>query len=830
MKVTLSTIIRKIECSTIGKIKDFEVKILLYDSRKLTIADKTLFFAIQTSSNNGEKYIDSLYKKGVLAFVVKNPPKNISYYKDAIFIVVDDVVKAMQDIAKIKRDKFKNDVLAITGSNGKTIVKDWICQLIDRDMKICQSPRSYNSQIGVPLSLWNLNEDDDLAIIEAGISSYNEMENLERIIKPTIGLITNIGDAHQINFNSIEDKVKEKVKLLENCSKIIYCSDIKIIDDIIKQEIIDKNPKKRTIISWGKNKKAIFRIEKIQIFDKTTTIHYKYNKIKGSFSINFIDKASIENSINAFVASLVLGEDAKKLELRMQLLHSLDMRLQIKEGINSMLIINDSYSSDMFSLLLAIENLKQQALGLQTMAILSDITQSSLKGGQIVEKINSYLEENNIGFLIGIGENFVKYENKIKIKHKTFTSVEQFMENYCAKDFANKIVLIKGARKFHFEKITQFFEKRTHQTQLEINLSSIIDNVNYYKSLLKNSTLLMAMVKANSYGAGGYKVAWTLAKGGANYLAVAFADEGVQLREKGIKLPIMVCSPEKESISKMIQYDLEPEIYSLSILNDVIEQINTNIFFNKKRKLKIHIKLDTGMHRLGMEEEDIDILIKRIKENKNIVISSIFSHLAASDDEAFDGFTLHQGEKFEKLSNKIMSHFSYPIIRHIANSAAITRFPSLHYDMVRLGIGMYGIGVDEKEQEKLKYVHRLRTIITQIRNIKKGESVGYNRKFIAKKDMTIGVIPIGYADGFSRRRGNGKGRVLINGKLAKVIGSVCMDMAIVDLTNIDCKETDEVIIFSENYPVTNIAKELKTIPYEVFTTISPRIERVFYQQ
>lgn len=807
--------------------EDFLIKNLVFDSRKLSEVDGTVFFAIITLSNNGEKYIPELYLSGVRVFVVENLPNDHSNYKDTCFVLVENTIEALQSLAKAKRERFHNPIIAITGSNGKTIVKDWISQLIDNDKKVFKSPRSYNSQIGVALSIWNLKEDDELGIIEAGISQKGEMKRLEDMIKPKVGIMTNIGDAHQVYFSSIEEKIQEKILLFRNSDTIIYCIDNKEIDKEIQKAYKDSG---KELIGWGLNPKASFRLENIETKKNQTIINYIYKDRHSSFSIPFIDKASIENSINAFIACLVIGIDKELLSERTKHLQSLEMRLQMKEGINHTLIINDSYSSDLMSLELALTFLNQQNNELKKTAILSDITQSNIDQKELYLGINKLLIEKNIDNLIGIGEGFVRNQSLLTINNAIYTSTQDFLRNCSLKEFKEEIILIKGARKFEFEKISRFFEKKAHETVLEINLSALAHNVNYFKTKLKQGVKLMAMVKAHSYGSGGFEIASTLANQNIDYLTVAFADEGAELRNNGINLPIMVMSPEKESIAKIIHYDLEPEVYSISILKELIEAKKEYDLLDNKKELNIHIKLDTGMHRLGIEEESLEELIYILKANKNIKINSIFSHLAGADNPELDDFTKKQIALFETLSSRLLKEFDYPILRHIANSAAIIRFPEAQYNMVRLGIGMYGIGISEKEEKKLRYVHRLKTTLTLKRKIAIGESVSYNRNYIAEEERTIGVIPIGYADGLNRKRGNGNGRVWINGQLAPIIGSICMDMCMIDITGIDCSEGDEVVIFGEEYSVNNIAKELQTIAYEVFTTVSSRVKRVFYQE
>lgn len=828
MNFTLSYFLDRINSKIFGlKRDDFLVKNLLFDSRKLNIIDGTVFFAIKTLSDNGQKYIAELYFSGIRVFITENLPEDYEKYEDATFVLVDNSIRTMQEFALLKREFFQTPILAITGSNGKTIVKEWIVQLINNNIKVYQSPRSYNSQIGVALSLWNLKRDDELGVIEAGISNKGEMQNLERIIKPQIGIFTNIGDAHQIYFKSLEEKIEEKLILFKDSKTIIYCMDNNQVHNIIQNKFGGSN---KEILTWGENENAVLRILNIEKNKNYSSIHYIYRSKKYYFTIPFTDKASIENAINAFAACLALNISPEVLAQRTSSLQSLEMRLEIKDGINDNIIINDSYSSDLMSLSLALDFVNQQKDALHKTAILSDITQSFALKDELYKEINRLLIENKINTLVGIGEDFIKYKSLLTINNRVFSSTQEFLKEFSVKDFNNQIVLIKGARSFEFERISRLFEKKTHQTVLEINLSSLAHNVNFFKQKLRENVKLMAMVKAHSYGSGSYEIAKSLSKQHTDYLAVAFADEGIELRHNEVDLPIMVLSPQAKDINKLLHYNLEPEIYSLSNLKEFIDQKHQYELIGNSQQLYIHIKLDTGMHRLGMESKDIDSLINLLKENPNIKIKSIFSHLAAADNHVFDDFTRKQINVFDTLSVQIINAFNYPILRHIANSAAINRFPEAQFDMVRLGIGMYGIGDSSAQEQELEYVHSLKTHLILKREIEENETVGYSRAFIAKKKMTIGVIPIGYADGLSRQRGNGRGKVLINGCLVPIVGNVCMDMCMLDLSEIDCEENDLVIIFSKEYPIWNIANELNTIPYEILSTISQRVKRVFYQE
>lgn len=808
--------------------RDMLIEDLLFDSRRLNSADNTMFFAINTPSDSGNKYIAELYSKGVRVFVVDNETDiDISIFPKAGFILSDNVIKTLQDIAYLKRKAFNKSLIAITGSNGKTIVKDWIVQVAGDKKRLCYSPRSYNSQIGVPLSIWNLSNKCEVGVFEAGISKPNEMINLERILSPDIGVFTNIGDAHQSHFSSIEEKIREKLVLFQNSKILIYPNYHRYLDQEIRSYFKDNKIK---LIPWGYNEDASFRIERIEKVDRHTRITYIYNSIENSFRIRFTDKANIENSINTYIACLCLGIEEDYLTHKIEELIPIEMRLELKEGINNNIIINDAYSFDIMSLEIALDFLVQQSNDLKKTVILSDPHSLDNSPEEVYSSINSILNNKSINRLIGIGPGFSKYSSMISLEKEIYKSSDEFMKESNLSSFHNEIILIKGSRKFRFEKITRFFEKKAHETQLEINLSAIIHNTNYFKSKLKPETKLMAMVKALSYGCGGVEIASTLASHNIDYLAVAFADEGVELRNNGIKLPIMVMSPKKEGIQKIIQYNLEPEVYSINILNKIIIALNQYKRIRNIEPIIIHIKLDTGMHRLGIERKDIYRIIDIIKSNPILRIGSVFSHFSAADQPGFDEFTREQIKEFDELSSIILNSFDYKIIRHISNTAGISRFPEAHFDMVRLGIGMYGIGIDNKESDELRYVHRLKTNITQIKEILPNDSVGYSRACSWNEKRRIGIIPIGYADGLPRKRGNGRGRVYVNGSLAPIIGNICMDMAFVDLTGLDVSEGDDIIIFGEEYPAENIAKELDTIVYEVFTSVSTRVKRVFYQE
>lgn len=767
----------------------FEINSLLFDSRRLNSANHTVFFAIRTANNDGHKYINELYDKGVRIFVCTIRPEKLQ--NGAYYLLVEDSLKALQRLATYARNSFSGNVIAIGGSNGKTIVKEWSRVLIAQDKKVCFSPRSYNSQIGVAVSLWQLNENFEAGIFEAGISEPNEMQSLHDMILPDTGLITNIGDAHGANFSSIEEKLNEKLKLFEGCKRLICSQD---------------NP---------------MLFEKVSEFCRSNNIElisYDTESMARKLQLPFEDRVSKENAVSAFVLCTQLGIDEDKLRQRIGMLTPLDMRMQIQSTGNSILL-NDCYCLDITSLESALDYLNTQDRNLERCVILSDLQEKSEDIPETLKKINTLLKNKSISFLYGIGTDFVNNASLFDIPHRFFADNKEFLAQIDTKDFFGKAVLLKGSRKAELEKITNLLEAQSHQSILKVNLTALDENVRYFKSKLKPGTRLMGMVKASSYGCGGNEVGMELQRSLADYLTVAFADEGVTLRKNGITLPIMVVTLEAEALGKMTEYDLEPVVHNFDTLSLV-----------KDLELTIHIKLDTGMHRLGFESKDADKLLEILKQHPNLHIASIFSHFSCADSPQFDDYTNEQINRFDKISKRLCDSFDYKILRHICNSAGTIRFPQAHFDMVRLGIGMYGIGCNESTQKHLRYVQSLETRLTEIRTIEIGESVSYMRNFTASIPTTIGVIPIGYADGLNRHLSERGFKVWINGKKAPIVGNICMDMCMVNLNGVKASVGDRVVIFGEENPVDNMAKALDTISYEVFTSISPRIKRIYYHE
>lgn len=809
---------------------------LLFDSRLLTSPGNTLFFSLKSNRNNGNKYIDELYNKGVRCFVVEESLSSL--YPFSYFIVVEDTLKALQELAAHHRNNFFLPVIGITGSNGKTIIKEWLYQILSPEMSVARSPKSYNSQIGVPMSVWQLNELHQAAIFEAGISRPGEMQNLEKIIRPTIGIFTNIGEAHGKNFDNIRHKVEEKLKLFLKVDTLIYCSDHKEIKEAVEKKNINT-------FSWSrKDNKAdvlIYSIEKSegetiisavrrnsQTQNDSQIFKFSDSQIQ-KIRIPFTDDASIENAIHCWLAAMRLEIPDNVIETKMQQLCPVEMRMELKSGINNCEVINDSYNSDFNSLTIALDFMNQHHHSKEKVVILSDILQSELKEEDLYENIAHLLRNKGVTSLIGIGEAMLRQQNKFDINKIFYKDTKDFLTNHKIEDFHNQMILLKGARDFSFEKISRLLEEKAHESILEINLDSLVKNMNYYRSKLKSGTKLMVMVKAFAYGSGNFEVSNVVEFHRADYLTVAYADEGIELRRKGISLPIMVMTPEANTFESIIKNNLEPDIYSfrsLTLLEDAIKKLEKPL----KSPIGIHIKLDTGMHRLGFLKDDIDELLTRLKKNSNIIVKSVFSHLAGSDSEKFNDFTSLQINNFEEMSSKIIEAFPYKILRHILNSAGISRFTDYQYDMVRLGIGIYGVPPCDEDRCKLKNVVSLKTTIVQIKEYECGETVGYSRRGVINRKSKIGVVPIGYADGLKRQLGNGNACFYVNGKAAPIIGNICMDMCMIDLTDIECKENDTAILFDENHSIERIAEACDTIAYEILTSISQRVKRIYYHE
>lgn len=768
-------------------LKGREIDWLLTDSRSLCYPESTLFFAIKTEVGNGHLYVADLYQRGVRAFVVSEEVEGD--FPDADFLVVQNTLFALQSLAAQHRSRFDIPVIGITGSNGKTVVKEWLYQLLSPNYTITRSPRSYNSQTGVPLSVWGLNKSTEIAIFEAAISKKNEMAALERIIKPTIGIFTCLGGAHQENFSTFEEKCMEKLQLMKDAKVVIYPAGDSVIKNCIRQA----------------------RLKGRLIACPSTGNAYE------------------DNEALCRAACREMGLDDDIIEERLRALEPVAMRLEVKDGQNDCTLINDSYNSDLSSLDIALDfmNRRPEKEGRQRTLILSDILQSGVEPHALYSQLADLLEQRSINNLIAVGGVISAHMNcfaGLPICCRFFANTDALLQDEIMNRLEHQLILIKGARKFHFERITDRLEKKVHETILEVNLSAIVQNLNYYRAFMKPETKMVCMVKADAYGAGAVEVAKTLQDHNVDYLAVAVADEGVTLREKGITQGIMVMNPEMRSFSALFQYNLEPEIYSFRLLDALIYAAEHEGITN----FPVHIKLDTGMHRLGFDpEKDMPQLIERLKRQTALIPRSVFSHFVGSDSDDFDDFSAKQYELFLKGSKQLQEAFPHPILRHICNSAAIEHFPDRHLEMVRLGLGLYGI--NSRNNQTIHNVSTLRTTILQIHDVKAGESVGYSRKTVLERDSRIASLPIGYADGLNRLLGNRKGYCLVNGQKADYVGNICMDVCMIDVTDIPCQEGDLATIFGDQLSPAELASRCGTIPYEILTGIAPRVKRIFFE-
>jgi len=806
--------------------KDANISFVLTDSRSLCFPEETLFFALKSERNDGHYYIPELYARGVRNFVVELVPEGwATRYPDANLLKVVDTLEALQRLAERHRDEYLIPIVGITGSNGKTMVKEWLYQLLSPQMVVTRSPRSYNSQIGVPLSVLLLNENTQIGVFEAGISQPGEMMALHDIIQPTIGVFTALGTAHQENFPSIEAKCHEKIKLFHDTKALVYSADEEVFT-----KCLNEYDYKGLKLDWSAKKpEAAFYIEAIEKKDIETTITYVWEgKTEGQYKLPFIDDASIDNSVTCAIVALHLGVTPSALAERMALLEPVAMRLEVKEGQHGCTLINDSYNSDFNSLDIALDfmNRRPDHMGRRRTLILSDILQSGDSDKDLYHKVAFLCEKRGVEKFIGIGEGLLSQRSAFKHlgeKH-FFATVNAFIHSEVFARLHDEVILLKGARQFGFDHLTELLVKKVHETVLEVNLNAVVDNLNWYRSFLKKETKLVCMIKADAYGAGAVEIAKTLQDHRVDYLAVAVADEGVTLRKNGITSNIMIMNPEMSSFKTLFDYDLEPEVYSFRLLDALVKAAQKEGITG----YPVHIKLDTGMHRLGFDpEKDMDELINRLKHQNAIIPRSVFSHFVGSDADSFDAFSARQFARFDEGSKKLQAAFKHKIIRHMDNSSGIEHFPERQLDMCRLGLGLYGI--NPRTNKIINNVSTLKTTILQMRHVPAGDTVGYSRKGEIDHDSVIAAIPIGYADGLNRHLGNRHCYCLVNGQKAAYVGNICMDVAMIDVTGIDCKEGDSVEIFGDHLPVTVLSDTLDTIPYEVLTTISNRVKRVYFQ-
>ena len=797
---------------------------LLTDSRSLAFPETTLFFALRTKLGDGHHYIADLYRRGVRNFVVGTVPENHdTTYPDANFLLVVSPLKALQRLAERHREEYDLPVIGVTGSNGKTVVKEWLYQLLSPSMHVTRSPRSYNSQVGVPLSVWLLSEHSQVGIFEAGISQPGEMQALKAIIQPTIGVMTNIGPAHQENFATIQEKCMEKISLFKDCNAVVYSADDPIISECMATSFFTGDT-----LAWStRNADATLFIRKIEKQQCSTLISYRYIGTEHSISIPFTDDASIQDCIHCLAVCLYLHISAEEISQRMAQLEPVAMRLEVIQGVRGCTLINDAYNSDVASLDIALDfmNRRPEQENKTKTLILSDILQTGLQSDELYAQVADMIASRGINHLIGVGTEISAAHSAFKDCQKTFfPSSNALLESGLLDTLNHEIVLIKGSRKFGFEQIAAALSLRVHETTLDVNLEAIAENLNFYRSFMQPDTKITCMVKASAYGAGSVEIAKTLQDRGVDYLAVAVADEGAELRRAGITTGIIVMNPEMTAFNTLFQYDLEPEVYSFKLLNALVRAAEKQGI----QAFPVHIKLDTGMHRLGFNPlTDVPQIIDHLKHQTAIVPRSVFSHFVGSDSPDFDEFSAHQFQIFDKASRQLQQAFPHKILRHICNSAGIERFPERHLDMVRLGLGLYGI--DPIDNRRLHNVTSLRTTILQIRNVPKGDSIGYSRRSFVRRDSRIAAIPIGYADGLNRHLGNRSCYCLVNGQKAPYIGNICMDVCMIDVTDIPCQEGDSVEIFGDNLPVTVLSDVLDTIPYEILTSVSNRVKRVYFQ-
>ncbi len=820
MEVNSSDIAAIVKGELVGQ-GQLEVSEIITDSRQLSYSEGLLFVAIRGKNHDGHLYIPGLYASGIRIFMVESLPALAEKYSGADFVQVEDTVKALHLLAAWKRRSFNSPVIAITGSAGKTTVKEWLADIAGLAIPVIRSPKSYNSQIGVPLSVWRLDEKYKLGIFEAGISLPGEMEKLQEIIDPDIGVITNIGDAHRENFTDDREKAGEKLKLFKDASRIIYCREHGIIHGLLADS---KKFGKAELTDWSfENERARLKVVKSSLENGRTALHMRYEGKTFDFEIPFTDRASVENAVTVAAVCLSLGIPGETIKKGLAGLVSVAMRMEMKSGINNCQLIEDYYNSDPGSLGMAIEHLKHQNTR-RTTLILSDFVESGRDERELYGEVAGLVKKTGIDKFIGIGQSLRRNSDLFENDARFFYSTDEFIHGFNRSDFNNETILLKGARIYEFERIGKLLEQQIHQTVLEINLDAISHNLNEFRKQLNPGTRIMAMVKAFAYGAGPAEIASLLEFHRVSYLAVAYADEGVELRNSGVTLPVMVMNPETSAAELIIRYNLEPELYSFSSL----DQFSSVALKHGVIRYPVHIKIDSGMHRLGFLPEDIERLSGIIETSDCIRIVSVFSHLAGSEDPALDNFTRYQAEAFIKAADRLYKSTGYKFMRHLLNSSGIVRFPQYQFEMVRPGIGIYGVG--SFGDLNLRTAGRFMTRISQVKHVRAGEPVGYGCADVSENDRMIAVLPVGYADGLNRKLGNSQGSLFIGGTRVPIIGNVCMDMCMADITGIDAAEGDEAEIFGENISIEEIAGICQTIPYEILTSVPGRVKRVFFRE
>ena len=845
-----------------------QVEWLLTDSRSLSFPESSIFFALRTTSGDGHRYIADLYRRGVRAFVVETLPEAWQTdFPEANFLLVPSPLKALQRLAERHRDAFSIPVVGLTGSNGKTIVKEWLYQLLSPERVVCRSPRSYNSQIGVPLSVWQLSRRTELALFEAGVSCRGEMAALRAIIQPTLGVFTCLGPAHQENFGSMAEKCMEKLQLFKDCPALVIP-----IDDPIVADCLQETDFSGELITWSRRDASARLFVETAPGEQGTTLltcHWAHNIY--NIQLPFINEASIQNAITCIAVCLHLGMDPAVLAERIQGLEHIAMRLEVKQGEHGLTLINDSYNSDLASLDIALDFMarRPELAGRRRTLVLSDILQTGLSPQQLYTQVAQMVAHRGVDFLVGVGPEISQWQHLIGTAGVYFKSSDELLRSGLLSRLHDEVVLFKGARRFGFERLLESLALQVHETTLEVNLAALAKNVNYYRSFMRPDTKMVCMVKADAYGAGAVEVSRALQDKGVDYLAVAVADEGAALRRAGITAGILIMNPELTAFPTLFRYNLEPEVYNFKMLEALIHAAERAGIQN----FPIHIKLDTGMCRLGFNTtpsglaatspsmgrpsgqesasltsggfiadhpqglpikgevpegaEGVDRLISRLQRQDALVVRSVFSHFVGSDSPDFDEFSARQFALFDAASRRIQEAFSHRILRHICNSAGIERFPERHLDMVRLGLGLYG--VSPLTGGPLNTVSSLKTTILQIREVPAGTSIGYSRRTVVDRPSRIAAIPIGYADGLDRHLGNRRGHCLVGGRPAPYLGNICMDVCMIDVTDIPCREGDAVEIFGEQLPVSTLSDTLDTIPYEILTSVSARVKRVYFR-
>jgi len=820
----ITELVNLLEAKVISRSVNVPSVFQLYtDSRNFIPDQGALFVALRGTRNDGHSYVHEIYEKGGRLFLISDSLFDYHKFPDAWILLVSDTLKALQKIAAFHRSHFQFPVIGVTGSNGKTIVKEWLYQLLKDDFEIVRSPKSYNSQVGVPLSLWQINKEHNLGIFEAGISRPGEMLHLGELIQPDIGVFTHFGQAHAENFTGDSQKAEEKALLFKNAGKIVYCRDYDVLHQIFRDY-----PSNR-IFSWSRKNKADLLITKVVRNQEQTDIQAICNNDFVSVSIPFYDEASIENAITCWACLLAMGQSQEKIASGMKELSTIAMRLEVKEGINQCKIINDTYNSDIDSLKIALDFLSRQQQYEKKCIIISDLLETGKAPEALYAEVSRLFSHHGIRRMIGIGQIISEKADLFQIPEKLFfTDTESFLTSIDLAVFHRETILVKGARSFGMERIIRRLQQKAHETVLEINLDALASNINYFKTRLLPDVRLMAVVKAFGYGSGSIEIGHLLEFNRLDYLAVAYADEGVELRNAGIDLPVMVMNPDEQSFELMLAHALEPEIFSLRNLDAFLHMLKSRPA--AKNPFAIHLKLDTGMHRLGFMESELDHVILRLRNQRNVKIATVFSHLAASDEPEHDDFTRMQADTFRRMCASLKEGLGSDFCRHLLNTGGVSRWPDLQFEMVRLGIGMHGISGCTEDIPHLLPTTRMKTVVSQLRHLKAGETVGYSRKGMLKHDALIATVPVGYADGFSRKLGNGKGHMLVAGKPAYTVGNICMDMCMIDVTGIDVREGDEVTVFGDGYSVSELARDMETIPYEVLASVSSRVKRVYYHE